>query len=274
VSSIRLPLTLSVAGHALGLAAAALFLPGRLALPPEPVATSGIEVEFEPAPPKAEVTPAAPAPTEPEVTPPPVAVPPPPEPAPQPAAVAPPEPSPAAAGPVPLPPAPVPESSPLPRPKPHRAPVRLPPKPAPRHREAAQPAPAYTPMPTAPLPAPPAAPVVPRQTAVAALPGPAATASPEARARYGALVSAWLEAHKRYPEPARQRDEQGSAVLRIVVDHSGRVLHYAVASSTGYPDLDQSIEEMMSGAAFPPFPADMPEPRIEFSVTVRFRLMR
>jgi protein TonB len=98
--------------------------------------------------------------------------------------------------------------------------------------------------------------------------------SPEAVAGYRALLSAWLESHKRYPESARERGEEGHAVLRFVVDRSGRVLDYAVTSSSGYPDLDQSIEEMMRGAILPPFPANMPEQRKDFAVTIRFSLRR
>jgi TonB family protein len=88
------------------------------------------------------------------------------------------------------------------------------------------------------------------------------------------LLSAWLETHKRYPESARERGEEGHAVLRFQVDRSGRVLDYAVTSSSGYADLDQAVEEMMRGATLPPFPADMPQPRIEVSVTIRFSLRR
>ena len=61
-------------------------------------------------------------------------------------------------------------------------------------------------------------------------------------------------------------------MLRFAVDRSGRVLDYAVITSSGYPDLDQSVEEMMRGATLPPFPAEMPQPRMEVSVTIRFSL--
>jgi protein TonB len=87
-------------------------------------------------------------------------------------------------------------------------------------------------------------------------------------------LSAWLESHKRYPDSARQRGEEGRAVLRFAVDRSGRVLDFAVAQSSGYSDLDASIEEMMRGALLPPFPAGMTQPRIDVSVTIRFSLAR
>jgi len=87
-------------------------------------------------------------------------------------------------------------------------------------------------------------------------------------------LSNWLESHKRYPEVARQRGEQGSGVLRFRVDRTGHVLDYAVIHSTGYADLDNAIQEMMHGAVLPPFPPSMTEPEIEASVTIRFGLSR
>ena len=109
---------------------------------------------------------------------------------------------------------------------------------------------------------------------MAATPVPAPVPSPEASVGYRALLSAWLESHKRYPDAARQRGEEGRAVLRFSVDRSGRVLDFAVTSSSGYPDLDQSVEEMMRGATLPPFPAGMPQPEMQVSVTIRFSLRR
>ena len=88
------------------------------------------------------------------------------------------------------------------------------------------------------------------------------------------MLSAWLESHKRYPDSARERGEQGHAVLRFRVDRSGRVLNYAVVSGTGYVDLDAAIDAMMRGATMPPFPADMTASDVEVSVTVRFSLTR
>ena len=98
--------------------------------------------------------------------------------------------------------------------------------------------------------------------------------APVISADYRSLLSSWLESHKRYPEDARQRGEEGRAVLRFRVNRNGRVLDYAVVSSTGYADLDAAVESMMRGATLPPFPASMTSPEIEVSVTVRFGLKR
>lgn len=176
------------------------------------------------------------------------------------------------------PPPPAPEAAVTaqepPPPPAHKLRVQRPLKPVPQDQEMPRPAQAYIPrMPAQPAAsqAPPA-PITPPQTALAATPIPAP--SPEAIAGYRALLSAWLEAHKRYPETARQRGEEGHAVLRFLGDRSGRVVDHAVISSSGYPDLDQSVEEMMRGATLPPFPAGITQPRMEVSVTIRFSLRR
>ena len=279
MSGIKLPFALSLAGHAACLVALALFLSAKPAPVPLPVAKGGIEVVFEPAPPKTEMAPAE--------SPPPIAepVPPPPEPEPQ---VVPPPPEPpvvAAEPPPPEPPPPEPpppepeapvavtEPPPPPPPPPPKHVAKKPPKPIVRRQEEPQPTQAFIPIPQPQYPTA-SAPVAPPQTAMAPTPVPAPQPSPEASAGYRALLSAWLESHKRYPDAARQRGEEGRAVLRFSVDRSGRVIDYAVTSSSGYPDLDQSVEEMMRGANLPPFPAGMTQPRMEVSVTIRFSLRR
>ena len=81
-----------------------------------------------------------------------------------------------------------------------------------------------------------------------------------------------MNSHKRYPESAREHGEQGRAVLHFVVERNGRVTEFAVIKSSGYPDLDAGIEEMMRGATLPPFPADMPQSSISVSLSIRFSL--
>jgi len=132
--------------------------------------------------------------------------------------------------------------------------------------------PAAIPMPPAPV-APRPAPV--QTAAIPVVPAPPPRpVGPVVSGAYRASLSAWLESHKRYPESARARGEEGRAVLHFRVDRSGRVLHYALAGSTGYADLDASIDAMMRGATLPPFPADMTASDVEVSVTVRFALTR
>jgi len=266
VSGIKFPLTLSIAGHSFCLALLLIF-PSDTAPPvPEPVAKGGIEVLFQPALPNPETAPLPEPALQPETPPLPAETPPPPE---LQAELVPPLPDAPAIVAEPTPPAleaPVAAIEPTPPPPPPKPAVKKPPKPAQRHEEPPQPSQAYLSTPQAA--------VAPPQTASAATPVPAPVPSPEASAGYRALLSAWLNSHKRYPDAARQRGEEGRAVLRFEVDRSGRVIDYAVTTSSGYPDLDQSLEEMMRGATLPPFPAGVPQPRMEVSVTIRFSLSR
>ena len=62
--------------------------------------------------------------------------------------------------------------------------------------------------------------------------------------------------------------------MHFEVDRNGRVLDFAVVKSTGYPDLDAAIEDMMRGANLPPFPPDMTQSRVSVSVAIRFSLTR
>jgi periplasmic protein TonB len=258
VNEIKFSLGLSAAGHAVGLGLLILLLPARIPPAPEPLATGGIEVVFAPLPKPEEPQP----PIQAEIPPPQVETPPPesepPPPTPEQPVVAPEPPPPASVTPVPV-------VQPPPPPKPT---VKPPPKPVHHHLEQAAPNP--TPAPPQPTQAAVAAP----QTAYAPTPVPAPVPSNVVSLGYRALLSAWLEGHKRYPDSARQRGEEGRAVLRFAVDRSGRVLNFAVAQSSGYPDLDASIEEMMRGALLPPFPAGMDQPHIDVSVTIRFSLAR
>jgi periplasmic protein TonB len=127
------------------------------------------------------------------------------------------------------------------------------------------------PRPVAVVPPPaPALPAAPTQQAVLAPTRPALV-SPVSPG-YEALLGAWLNRHKRYPESAREHGEQGRAVLHFSVARSGRVTEFAVIKSSGYADLDQGLEEMMRDAILPPFPADMPQSSITVSVTIHFTL--
>jgi protein TonB len=173
------------------------------------------------------------------------------------------EPPPVAERPPILEPPPPPTPPPVVEPPPPESPpppVRKPAVKPPVRQPARQPLPAAAPPPA------------PAQTA--AVPRAVAPPSPVVSASYRALLSAWLESHKHYPDSARERGEEGRAVLRFRIDRSGRLLNYAVVQSTGHPDLDAAIDQMMRGASLPPFPAAMTATDIEVTVPVNFALAR
>jgi protein TonB len=149
-----------------------------------------------------------------------------------------------------------------------------PPPPKPVQKPRPRPAVRDTPVERAPA-APSPAPAVTTPPQVAAVPPPppqSPAPSAVVSTQYRSLLAGWLEAHKRYPDRARQRGEEGRAVLRFRVDRSGRVLGFTVIGSTGNADLDAAVAATMRGATMPAFPAGMVDAEIEATVTIRFSL--
>ena len=163
----------------------------------------------------------------------------------------------------------------LPEPAPLAA-ASQPPPPKPTQKPRPRPAGQDTPVERAPaVPSPALAVTTPPQVAAAPPPPPQSPApSAAVSTQYRSLLAGWLEAHKRYPDSARQQGEEGRAVLRFRVDRSGHVLGFTVIGSTGHADLDAAVEAMMRGAIMPAFPAGMVDAEIEATVAIRFSLAR
>jgi protein TonB len=266
---MRLPLTLSTAGHAVTFVLLVLLVAEPS--PPEPIVKGGIEVVLGQSlsqpqtalAPEAASRPADPstiaalpsqemAETEPVVT----EAEPPPTPMRE---ILPPD-----------------QTEPVP-PPPHKPVVRQPPKTVVRQPQPRAIASVPTPTPSR-LAQPPQAANAASQYSMmqsaAAGAMPATVPGPDLTTNYRAMISAWFETHKYYPDSARQRGEEGSVGLSFRVDRSGRVLDYTLLKSTGYADLDAGIDQMMRGAQLPPFPAGMTMSQIEVSVKIRFNLAR
>ncbi len=89
---------------------------------------------------------------------------------------------------------------------------------------------------------------------------------------WSAALSAWLDAHKFYPELAQQRGEQGTVLLRFTVTRDGQVLTVSVIQGSGSEILDRAAVKLLSGAHLPPFPHDMPGPEATVTVPIRYLL--
>jgi periplasmic protein TonB len=87
-----------------------------------------------------------------------------------------------------------------------------------------------------------------------------------------ASVLGWLASRKTYPEEARRRGDEGNVSVRFTVDRSGRVVEAAIISASGSALLDEAALGLLRQAVFPPFPADMPQPRITITTTMRYSL--
>jgi protein TonB len=266
---MRLPLTLSTAGHAIVFGVLVLLVTEPPSL--QPPVKGGIEVALGKSlsQPQGVLAPEAVGqPADPST----IAALPPQE-------IAEPEPEVAATEPPPTPVAeilPPDQTEPLP-PPPHKPVVRQPAKtvvhPQQQRATASAPPPAPSRLAEAPQ-ATTAASQYPAGQSAAARGMPATVPGSDPAANYGAMISAWFESHKHYPESARQRGEEGGVKLRFRVDRFGRVLGYKLLESTGYADLDAGIDQMMRGAQLPPFPAGMTQPQIEVQVKLRFDLTR
>jgi periplasmic protein TonB len=82
-----------------------------------------------------------------------------------------------------------------------------------------------------------------------------------------------LQQYKSYPTAARDRGEEGVAMLAFTMDRDGKVLSRQIVRSSGHPDLDLAALAMVERAQpLPAFPASMPQNQYSFTVPVRFSL--
>lgn len=153
-------------------------------------------------------------------------------------------------------------------PAPPTPPPPAPPRPAPRTRPA-----------QAPRPVPPSASAAPLAQSLAPSPAPppgqAATAAPaavEASSGWRTALTNWLQSHKTYPDQARRRAEEGTAVVRFSVGRDGQVLAVTLVRSSGSTTLDEAAQGMFRGARMPPFTADMLQAETTVTVPIRYRL--
>lgn len=204
--------------------------------------------------------PAAPAVTPTEIPPGPEQVqappPPPPEPEPEPEKIEEPPPVEKAAAVLPMP---------TPKPKPPRREVQL------RPVRETPPVPEPSPQPPAPATtAPQAAPV---QSAMAAAPlvGAPSPSTANAMQTWQSVLLGHLERHKRYPQAAQWRRQQGVAYVRFTMDREGRVLGFRLERSSGVDSLDEETLALIERAQ--PLPKPPPEVAggtLELVVPVQF----
>jgi TonB family protein len=175
------------------------------------------------------------------------------------------------AGVVSQPPKPAPPPKPMPiqpaaMPLPKAAP---PPKPAPI-QPAAMPLPKAAPP---PKPAPPPGAAAPR---LEARPNPAPhegqVPGPDtARADYFATLVTLTQRHFDILPPAFLAGRRGETILRILVLNDGTIIRIAVSRSSGYPDIDGKIEQMVAAVGrFPPLPPALSVPSLDVELRLFF----
>ena len=82
-----------------------------------------------------------------------------------------------------------------------------------------------------------------------------------------------LQQYKRYPGDAQARGEEGVVQLSFTVDRTGHVLNHEIVHSSGHRELDNEVMSMIVRAQpLPPFPATMPQAKLDLTVPIRFSL--
>ncbi|EKV30096.1 periplasmic binding protein TonB [Caenispirillum salinarum AK4] len=97
--------------------------------------------------------------------------------------------------------------------------------------------------------------------------------TPGERRDYIALIQTWLERHKEYPRRARLRRQEGTVVLRFVIDRQGAVLSHRIERGSGHSALDDEVEKMIRRASpLPAMPPGVAGETLEIAVPVVFAL--
>jgi TonB family protein len=84
----------------------------------------------------------------------------------------------------------------------------------------------------------------------------------------------WLDEHARYPPQAAEANEDGDAVVHVVVRPDGRVVSATLVSSSGSKWLDMAARSMFDDAVLPPIPPDVANPTFSFDLTMHYVLIR
>ncbi|MBA1147250.1 TonB family protein [Ectothiorhodospiraceae bacterium WFHF3C12] len=78
---------------------------------------------------------------------------------------------------------------------------------------------------------------------------------------------------REYPEQSRERREEGTALVTLVVDSRGQLISYHLRRSTGYANLDREAQALIRRASpLPELPGSLGRDRLTLRVPVSFRL--
>jgi protein TonB len=117
-----------------------------------------------------------------------------------------------------------------------------------------------------------AAPPASTPPAPSAAPATPPAAAPTVDPHWQAAISAWIAAHRVYPEEARRRGEEGPVAVRFTVDRSGHVIEAGIVSGSGSALLDEAAVALLRQAVLPAFPPSMTEARVTIRTSIRYSL--
>lgn len=90
---------------------------------------------------------------------------------------------------------------------------------------------------------------------------------------YKSKVLARLRSVKRYPDAARRKGLEGTAVLSFTINARGQVTAARISGRSGHAAIDRAALAMARNAApFPPFPPGMGRQQMSFRVPVQFSI--
>ena len=92
-------------------------------------------------------------------------------------------------------------------------------------------------------------------------------------ANWIAELEEWVDQRKYYPEMAGEMNQQGTVVVRFMVDRAGHVSHLAMVSPTGYALLDEAWLGLFRGADLPPFPPDAKSGTATVTASMHFEII-
>ncbi len=87
-------------------------------------------------------------------------------------------------------------------------------------------------------------------------------------------LHAWWIDHRRYPQQAIERNEQGTVVLRFRVNRQGRTSGAEIISRSGSQWLDQQALATFNNARLPPFPSNTPEDEATVTISINYMLRK
>ncbi|MDX2201944.1 MAG: energy transducer TonB [Hyphomicrobiaceae bacterium] len=112
------------------------------------------------------------------------------------------------------------------------------------------------------------------QTTAAPVAGSERTVS-VAEVLWGGAMKARIETHKRYPQQARSRGEQGTSKVQFSIDRKGNLLEASILESSGHPTLDEEAVAVLRRASpFPPPPSHMQGESIVLTLPLSFSIKR
>jgi periplasmic protein TonB len=107
---------------------------------------------------------------------------------------------------------------------------------------------------------------------VAPSPG-ASAAAARAQATWEKAVVSHLNRHKRYPDKARARSNQGDVVVEFTLDRAGGLVASQIKQSSGSAALDEEVLNLLQRASpFPALPAHISGATYSCIMPVRFRI--